>query len=331
MAIPIRRREFIATLGVAVAAWPLAARAQQPPIPVIGYLAVGSARSNALRLAGLRQGLKETGYVEGQNLRIEYRWVGDQFERLPAFATELVLQEVAVLVTPGLAATLAAKAATTTTPILFGVGADPVQLRLVGSLNRPGGNLTGFNQLSAELGPKAVALFSELVPRAHAIGLLVNPNNPTFSNLAIQEISAAAAAIGKEVEVVKATTDREIDAAFESLGQARVGALLVANDVFFNSQIEQIVALAILHSVPVMYSSREFVAAGGLISYGGSLVDSYRHIGLYTGRILNGEKAANLPVVQSTKIALAINLQTAKKIGLEIPAKVLAIADEVIE
>jgi len=326
----MRRREFITLLGSA-ATLPLAARAQQPPIPVIGYLAVGSARSNALRLAGLRQGLNETGYVEGQNLRIEYRWVGDQFERLPAFATELVLQKVAVLVTPGLAATLAAKAATTTTPILFGVGADPVQLGLVGSLNRPGGNLTGFNQLSAELGPKAVALFSELVPRVHAIGLLVNPNNPTFSNLAIQEISAAAAAIGKEVEVVKATTDREIDAAFESLGQARVGALLVANDVFFNSQIEQIVALAILHSVPVMYSSREFVAAGGLISYGGSLVDSYRHIGLYAGRILNGEKAANLPVVQSTKIALVINLQTAKKIGLEIPAKLLAIADEVIE
>jgi len=199
-----------------------------------------------------------------------------------------------------------------------------VQLGLVASLNRPGGNLTGFNQLSAELGPKALGLFSELMPKVHAIGLLVNPNNSTFSNLAIRDISAAATAIGKVVQVIKATTDREIGAAFESLGQARVGALLVANDVFFNSQIEQIVALATLHAVPVMYSSREFVAAGGLISYGGSLVDSYRHIGLYAGRILKGDKAANLPVVQSTKIALAINLQTAKKLGLEIPAKLLA-------
>jgi len=298
---------------------------------VIGYLSVGSDRSNASRLAGLRQGLNETGYVEGRNLAIEYRWVGDQFERLPALAAELVQHKVAVLVTPGLAATLAAKAATTTVPILFGVGANPVQLRLVASLNRPGGNLTGFNQLSAELGPKALELFSELMPKVHAIGLLVNPNNPTFSNLAIKDISAAAAALGKEVQVIKATTDREIDTAFESLGQARVGALLVANDVFFNTQIEQIVALATLHAVPVMYSSREFVAAGGLISYGGSLVDSYRHIGLYAGRILKGAKAANLPVVQFTKIALAINLQTAKKLGLEIPAKLLALADEVIE
>jgi putative ABC transport system substrate-binding protein len=298
----MKRREFITLLGGAAVAWPLAARAQQPPMSVIGYLSVGSDRSNASRLTGLRQGLNETGYVEGQNLAIEYRWVGDQFERLPSLAAELVQHKVAVLVTPGVAATLAAKAVTTTIPILFGVGADPVQLGLVASLNRPGGNLTGFNQLSAELGPKALGLFSELMPKVHAIWLLVNPNNPTFSNLAIRDVSAAAAATGKEVQVIKATTDREIDAAFESLGQARVGALLVANDVFFNSQIERIVALATLHAVPVMYSSREFVAAGGLISYGGSLVDSYRHLGLYAGRILKGDKAANLPVVQSIRL-----------------------------
>jgi putative ABC transport system substrate-binding protein len=300
-------------------------------MPVIGYLSVGSGQSNASRLVGLKQGLNETGYVEGQNLAIEYRCVGNQFERLPALATELVQHKVALLVTPGLSATLAAKAATATVPILFGVGADPVQLGLVASLNRPGRNLTGFNQLSAELGAKAVALFSDLVPTVQVIGLLVNPNNPTFSNLAVKDISAAVAAIGKKVDVINAATEREIDAAFEGLGQARVGALLISNDVFFNTQIEQIVALATLHAVPVMYSSREFVAAGGLISYGGSLIDSYRHIGLYAGRILSGEKASNLPVVQSNEIALAINLQAAKKLGLEIPARLLALADEVIE
>jgi putative ABC transport system substrate-binding protein len=326
----MKRREFITLLGSA-AMWPLTARAQQAAMPVIGFMSVGSGRSNASRLAGLKQGLNETGYVEGQNLAIEYRWAGDQFERLPTLATELVQHKVAVLVTPGLAATLAAKAATATVPILFGVGADPVQLGLVASLNRPGGNLTGFNQLSGELGPKAVELFSDLVPTVQAIGLLVNPNNPTFSNLAIKDIPAAVAAIGKKVEVLNATTEREIDGAFESLRQARIGALLIANDVFFNTRIEQIVALATFHAVPVMYSSHEFVAAGGLISYGGSLIDSYRHIGLYAGRILSGEKVSNLPVVQSTKIALAINLQAAKKLGLEIPAKLLALADEVIE
>jgi putative ABC transport system substrate-binding protein len=294
----MRRRQFITLIGGAVA-WPLAARAQQAVMPVIGYLSVGSDRSNASRLAGLRQGLNETGYVEGQSLAIEYRWVGDQFERLPALAAELVQHKVAVLVTPGLAATLAAKAATTSIPILFGVGADPVQLGLVASLNRPGGNLTGFNQLSAELGAKALGLFSELMPKVHVIGLLVNPNNPTFSDLAIRDISAAATAIGKVVQVIKATTDREIDAAFESLGQAQVGALLVANDVFFNSQIEQIVALATLHAVPVMYSSREFVAAGGLISYGGSLIDSYRHIGLYAAEYL---RATRQPTCRSCNL-----------------------------
>ena len=326
----MRRRAFIVGRGGAIA-WPVVARAQQPAMPVIGYLSVGSGQSNASRLVGLKQGLNETGYVEGQNLAIEYRWVGNQFERLPALATELVQHKVALLVTPGLAATLAAKAATATVPILFGVGADPVQLGLVASLNRPGRNLTGFNQLSAELGAKAVALFSDLVPTVQVIGLLVNPNNPTFSNLAVKDISAAVAAIGKKVDVINAATEREIDAAFEGLGQARVGALLISNDVFFNTQIEQIVALATLHAVPVMYSSREFVAAGGLISYGGSLIDSYRHIGLYAGRILSGEKASNLPVVQSNEIALAINLQAAKKLGLEIPARLLALADEVIE
>jgi putative ABC transport system substrate-binding protein len=324
------RREFITLLGGAAAAWPLAARAQQP-MPVLGYLNSGSPESDTSRLTGLRQGLNETGYVEGRNLLVEYRWAGNQFNRLPALAVDLVQIRVAVIVSPGLPATLAAKTATTTIPIVFGVGVDPVQVGLVKSLNRPGGNLTGFNQVNGELGAKALALLHELVPKTPTIGFLENPNNPIIHELTTRDVLVAAAAIGLQIQPLNAGTDREIDAAFENLVQARTGALLVSNDVFFNSRIEQITALAARYAIPVMYSSAEFVGVGGLISYGASLRGALRQIGLYAGRILKGEKPTDLPVMQPTKFELVINLKTAKTLGLTIPPSVLALADEVIE
>jgi putative ABC transport system substrate-binding protein len=329
MASRIERRKFLATLGGA-AAWPLAARAQQPAMPVIGYLNFGSPESDASRLTGLRRGLNQTGYVEGRNFVIEYRWAGNQADRLPALAADLVQLRVAVIVSPGPVPTLAAKAATTSIPIVFGVGADPVQLGLVASLNRPGGNLTGFNNFTGELGAKGLALLHELVPGIATVGFLVNPNNPV-SELLTRDVLAAAPAIGVKVQILKADTDREIDAAFVSLVQARTGALLVSSDVFLNNRIEQIVALAARHAIPTIYAFREFAVAGGLISYGPSLIEAYRQAGLYTGRILKGEKPADLPVIQATKLELFINLKTATTLGLQIPDRLLALADEVIE
>jgi len=326
----MRRREFIALLGGSAIAWPVAARAQQPAMPVIGFLGIESPESDAVRLTGIRQGLNETGYVEGRNFAFEYRGAGNQLDRLPAMAAELVHMRVAIIVTPGVAATLAAKAATPTIPILFGLGVDPVQYGLVASLSRPGGNVTGSNQLSGELAAKALALLHELVSKAAAIGFLQNPTNPTDAVTA-RDVLAAAPAIGIKVQVLNASTDRELDAAFESLVPAQTAALLVANDIFFNSRIEKIVGLAARHAIPVMYPAREFVLAGGLTSYGGSLTELYRQIGLYAGRIFKGERPANLPVIQASKLALVINLKTAKALGLEIPAKLLATADEVID
>jgi ABC-type uncharacterized transport system substrate-binding protein len=326
----IGRREFITLLGGA-AAWPIAARAQQPTIPVIGYLNFGSPEADAARLTGLRRGLNEIGYVEGRNFLIEYRWAGNQADRLPALMADLVQLRVTVIVAAGLPPALAAKAATTTIPVVFSVAADPVQLGLVASLNRPGGNLTGFNGFSGELGPKGLALLKELVPSIATIGFLENPNNPIFDEVTTKDVLAAAPVIGLKAEIIKAGTDREIDAAFVSLVQARTGALLVGGDPFFNSRIEQLVALAARHAIPTMYTYREFVVAGGLISYGHSLIENYRQVGLYTGRILKGEKPADLPVMQATKIELVINLKTAKTLGLQIPDRVLARADEVIE
>jgi len=274
--------------------------------------------------------LNQTGYVEGRNLVIEYRWAGNQADRLPALAADLVKLRVAVIVSAGLVATLAAKAATTSIPILFGVGNDPVQLGLVASLNRPGGNLTGFNAFVSELGAKALALLHELVPSAATIGFLENPNNPV-NEFTTRDVLAAAPAIGLKVQVLKAGTDRELDAAFVSLVQARTGALLVGGDAFFNNRIERLIELAARHAIPTMYSFREFGVAGGLISYGPSLREIYRQAGLYTGRILKGEKPADLPVIQATKLELIINLKTAKALGLQIPDRLLALADEVIE
>jgi putative ABC transport system substrate-binding protein len=274
--------------------------------------------------------LSQAGYVEGRNLVIEYRWAGNQTDRLPALAADLVQLRVAAIVSPGLVGTLAAKAATTSIPIVFNVGADPVQLGLVASLNRPGGNLTGFNNVASELGAKGLALLHELVPGTETIGFLENPNNPT-SELTTRDMLAAAPVVGLKVQILKASNDREIDAAFVSLVQARTGALLVANDLFFNNRIERLIELAAHHAIPTMYTFREFVVAGGLISYGTNLTEQYRQVGLYAGRILKGEKPADLPVQQTTKLELIINLKTAKALGLEVPPTLLARADEVIE
>jgi putative tryptophan/tyrosine transport system substrate-binding protein len=327
----VRRRDFITLLGGAAFAWPVAARAQQPVMPVIGYLNNVSPESDASRLTGLRRGLSQTGYVEGRNLVIEYRWAGNQADRLPGLAADLAQLRVAVIVSPGLVATLAAKASTTSIPIVFGLGNDPVQLGLVASLNRPGGNLTGFNAVGSELGAKGLALLHELVPSVATIGFLENPNNNPVSELMTRDVLAAARVIGVKVQILKAGTDREIDAAFVSLVQAQTGALFVGNDAFFNNRIEQLVALAARHAIPTMYAFREFVVAGGLISYGSSLIETYRQVGLYAGRILKGEKPADLPVQQITKLELIINLKTAKTLGLEVPDRLLALADEVIE
>ena len=326
----MRRRDFN-TLLVGAAAWPLAARAQQPALPVIGYLNFGSPEFDTPRLTGLRRGLSQTGYVEGRNLVIEYRWAGNQTDRLPALAADLVQLRVAAIVSPGLVGTLAAKAATTGIPILFVVSADPVQLGLVASLNRPGGNLTGFNNVTNELGAKGLALLHELVPGTETIGFLGNPNNPMTFELTTRDLLAAAPSVGLKVQILKASNDREIDAAFVSLVQARTGALLVATDLFFNNRIERLIELAAHYAIPTMYAFPEFVVAGGLISYGTNQTETYRQVGLYTGRILKGEKPADLPVQQTTKPELIINLKTAKALGLQIPDRLLALADEVVE
>jgi ABC-type uncharacterized transport system substrate-binding protein len=332
MAIQIRRREFIGTLGGVAAAWPFASRAQQQPaMPVIGYLSAESLQSDAsFRLAGFRDGMKEAGYVEGQNLAIEYRWAEGQLDQLPALAAELVQRRVAAIIGPGLLPTLAAKAATTTIPILFSVGADPVSIGLVATLNRPGGNLTGFNVFSGELGAKGLTLLHELVPSASTIGFIANPKN-RITDLTTKDVLAASRAIGIEIQLLNASTPDEINAAFASLIQAKTGALLIANDIFLNSQFDQLIALAARHAIPTMYAFREFTVAGGLMSYGTNLRDGYRQLGIYAGRILKGQRPAELPVVQSTKIELIINLRTARRLGIEVPARLLALADEVIE
>ena len=326
----IKRREFIALIGGAIVARPLAARAQQQTMPVIGFLSVGSPESNAIRLTGLRRGLNESGDVEGRNFVFEYRdWAGNQAD-LPGMAAELVHIPATVIVTVGVSATLAAKTATTSIPIVFSVGADPVQLGLVASLNRPGGHLTGSNAFAGELGAKGLALLHELVPSAATFGFLENPNNPQ-SELTMRDVLATASVMGLKVQIFKAATDREIDAAFANLIQTQTGALLVGNSFLFNSRMEQIVAFAARHAIPTMYAYREFAVAGGLISYGTSQIEAYRQVGLYAGRILKGEKPANLAVQQMTKIELVINLKTAKALGLTIPDKLLALTDEALE
>jgi putative ABC transport system substrate-binding protein len=327
----MRRREFIALLGGAAASWPLAARAQQPAMPVIGYLGTGAPERIAHLVVAFRKGLSETGYIEGRNVTIEFRWAQNDTNQLPELAADLVRRQVTVIVAPlSTPAVFAAKAATTTIPIVFGTGGDPVKLGLVVSLNRPGGNLTGVSVLQVEIAAKRLGLLHELLPGAARFAILVNPNNSLTKTL-IVDARAAAATIGRQIEILTATTNRDIDTAFASLLQKRIDALLVSPDRLFLDRRVQLATLAVRHAVPAIYPVREFAEAGGLMSYGTSFVDTYRQIGIYTGRILNGEKPADLPVVQATKFEFIINLQTAKALGLSIPPTLLARANEVIE
>jgi putative tryptophan/tyrosine transport system substrate-binding protein len=327
----MRRREFLTVLSGAAVAWPLAARAQQPAMPVIGLLSIPSLEGSADLLRAFRRGLKETGYVEGENVAIEYRWAENQIDRLPALAAELVRRRVAVLVANGgFPASFAAKAATTTIPIVFIAAEDPVRRGLVASLARPGGNLTGVNFLSAELVPKRLQLLRELVPAAAKVAVLVNPTGST-PEVTVKDAEAAARAIGLQIRVLEASTSREIDVAFATLVRERVDVLFVGTDSFFSARRVHLTHLASRHAIPATYGGRQYPDAGGLMSYGSDLADALRQMGVYTGRILKGAKSADLPVVQSTKVELVINHQTARTLGLTVPATLLSTADEVIE
>ena len=326
----MRRREFITLLGSAAATWPLTARAQQPTMPVIGFLNGSSPAGYARMVAAFRQGLKETGYVEGQNVAIEYRWAEGDFDRLPALAADLVRRQVSVIAATSSPANLVAKNATSTIPIVFTTGTDPVQFGLVTSLARPSGNVTGVTQLNVEIVAKRIELAHELVPTATAVALLVNPTDPIV-DFEMKDSRAAALTLGLQLHVLRASTEAELDEAFTKFLQLRAGVLVIATDVFFNGHLERLATLATRHLVPAIYEYRQFVTAGGLISYGPELTDSYRLAGIYTGRILKGEKPADLPVQQATKVELIINLKTAKTLGLVIPPALLARAEEMIE
>jgi putative tryptophan/tyrosine transport system substrate-binding protein len=326
----MRRRQFLTLLGGAAVACPLAARAQQPAMPVIGLIDAASAADRSDVMVAFREALAEAGYIEGQNVAIEYRWAEGRFDRLPELATDLVRRRVSVIVTPATtAAALAAKAATATIPIVFGVGGDPVQLGLVASLNRPGGNATGLNFFTIELMAKRMQLLRELVPAAKRVAVLINPTDRSFE-MTLRDVEAAA--IGQQVVAIEAATGREIDAAFESLEREKVAdALFVSGGAFFAARRAQLAILAARYALPATYSQRLFVEVGGLMSYGTSFADNWRQVGLYTGRVLKGAKPADLPVSQSTKFELVINLNTARALRLEVPPTLLARADEVIE
>jgi putative tryptophan/tyrosine transport system substrate-binding protein len=325
----VKRRQFLTVLGGAAAGWPLAARAQQAEMPVVGFLNGGSPDGYAPMVAAFHQGLMDTGYVEAQSVRIEHRWADGQYDRLPAMAADLVHRQVAVIVTnsPGM---LAAKAATTTIPIVFTTSGDPVELGFVASLARPGRNITGVTQLNVEVAPKRLELMHELVPTATIMAVLLNPTYPSAETQS-RGMQAAARTLGLQLHILRASNERAIDDAFATLAQLRAGAFVISSDPFFNSRAEQFAALALRHAVPTIFQYREFAAAGGLMSYGGSIIDSYRQAGVYTGRILKGEKPADLPVQQSTKVELIINLKTANALGLTVPITLLGRADEVIE
>lgn len=325
----MRRRAFIKLIGGSTVAWPLTARAQQPAMPVIGFLSSRSANDSALQVAAFRQALGEAGYVEGQNVAIDYRWAEGQYDRLRGMAEHLVGRQVSVIFAGGPAVHVA-KAATRSIPIVFVSGEDPVKFGLVASFNKPGGNITGVTTFNAVLGSKRFELLHELVPNAAIMALLVNPHYPSAES-EIKEMRAAAHSVGRNLIVVNASTESEIDAAFAELEQQRVGGLIVTGDPFFVSRREKLVALAARQALPAIYVQREFAEAGGLIGYGSSLIDAYRQAGIYAGRILKGAKPGDLPVVQPTKFDFVINLRTAKALGLDIPPKLLALASEVIE
>jgi putative ABC transport system substrate-binding protein len=332
MASYIERRKFLATLGGAAAAWPLAARAQQPAMPVIGFLNAASPGPLRRQIAAFHEGLKESGYVEGQNVAVEYRWAEGQYDRLPALAADLVRRQVSVIVAGGGApAVLAAKAATTTIPIVFTAGGDPIASGLVPSLNRPGGNITGVYHFATGLEAKRLGLLHEMVPKATTIAVLVNPKFRKEAESQLRDVQEAAASLDVQLVVVRANAESDFDAAFSTVVQQRSGALLVCASPFFNTRREQLVVLAARHALPTIYEWRDFADAGGLMSYGTSLADAYRQAGVYAGRILKGAKPADLPIVQATRFEFVINLSTAKALGLTVPDQLLARADEVIE
>ena len=327
------RRQFITLLGGAAAAWPLAARAQQPPVPVIGFLGTASLEKWAGGpLIWFQRGLAETGYSEGRNVAIEYRWADEQYDRLPALAVELVRQRVAVIAAPGLMMSAsAAKAATTSIPIVFMIGSDPIELGLVASLNHPGGNLTGVAYLNAEVAAKRLEPLRELLPAAKSIALLVNPGNPIETRAQARELEAAGRALGLRVPTVNASNPLEIEEAFATLVRERTDALQIGIDPLFGSHRHQIIALAARYKVPTIYPWRSFTLDGGLMNYGSSIIDAFRQVGVYTGQVLKGAKPADLPVQRPTNLGFVLNLKTAKALGLEVPPKLLALADEVIE
>jgi putative ABC transport system substrate-binding protein len=327
----MRRRDFITILGGTAATWPLASRAQQSALPMIGFLGPGSAQSDTFRTTAFRQGLSEAGFVEGQNLTIEYRWGEGHYDRLPTLATDLVHRQVAVIVASSTPATVAAKAATTTIPIVFETASDPVKLGLIASLNRPGGNITGIVQLSEEVLPKRLELLHELLPAARIFAFLVNPADPVLAEPQARQARSVANTLGLELHVLNASSEHDFDAVLTKLIELRAGGLVIGGDALFTTHSKQLAALVASHAVPAVYQHRDFAAAGGLMSYGSSITDTHRLVGIYTGRILKGEKPADLPVQQSTKVELFLNLKAAKALGISIPIPLLGRADEVIE
>jgi putative ABC transport system substrate-binding protein len=327
----MRRRQFITLVGSAAVAWPLAARAQRTAMPVVGFLGPGAPESDAYRVTAFKQGLKEAGFVDGQNILIEYRWAQSHYNQLQTLAAELVQARVAVIATSGTPAALAAKAATTTIPIVFETAADPVQIGLVTSLSRPGANVTGITQTSEEVVPKRLELLHELLPAARSMALLVNPTAPVLAEPQTREVRSAAQTLGLELHVLDASTESELEAAFAKVIELRASGLVIAGDAFFTSHSKQLAALAARYRVPAVYQWREFAAAGGLISYGSNVTETHRLVGLYTGRILKGDKPADLPVQQATNIELYINLKTAKALGISVPLPLSGRADELFE